>query len=104
MAHRKPLGSTFSTTFDWEGPQPELGDYLASQALTFYRVVGVEEKANPKKVGLVLERIADPPADAICVNRYTGAGYVYEDDDRYVPIHRFEWYARDRRRVSSAPS
>lgn len=49
-------------------------DYVCTQAGTYYRIVGVEEKRNPCKVGLVLERIAEPDE----------SGRVWE----------FEWYPR----------
>lgn len=77
MAHRKPLGSTFTSTFDWRGQVPEPLDYLVSGAETWYRVVGVEEKANPAKVGLMLERIAKPTGE-------------FHD----AVVHTFEWYPR----------
>lgn len=78
MAHRKPLGSTFTSTFDWEGPHPWIGDFLVSGAGTWYGVVGVEEKANPRKVGLMLERIAEPA-------------------ERDGQVHQFVWYERKRK-------
>lgn len=77
MAHRKPLGTTFTTTLEWEGEQPELGDYLISSAGTWYRVNGVIEKENPAKVGLTLERVA-------------GAA----QDEHHVRTHPFAWYRR----------
>ncbi len=83
MAHRKPLGSTFTSTFDWEGPHPWLEDFLVSAADTWYRVVGVQEKANPRRVGLTLERIAKP------------AWPLSEHDGQ---VHEFVWYDRGRRR------
>jgi len=63
--------------FDWEGGNPAIGDYLVSQAGTWYRVAGEEETRNPAKVRLVLERIAEPDAPG--------------------RVHEFVWYRRDRR-------
>lgn len=77
MAHRKPLGTTCHTNADWVGERPGLGDYLVTPAETWYRVLGVEEKRNPAKIGLLLERIAGP--------------------DRSGRVFEFEWYPRERR-------
>lgn len=87
MAHRKPLGTTCRTTCDWLGDTPQLGDYLVTQAGTWYRVVGIEEKANPQKLGLVLERIAGPDC----------ASPLF---DWAARIFEFEWYPRDRQRAA----
>lgn len=80
MAHRKPIGTTCHTVADWEGDRPTPGDYLVTQAGTWYRVLGVEEKANPKKLGLLLERILLPDEDG--------------------KVFGFEWYPRDRKRAA----
>jgi hypothetical protein len=81
MAHRKPLGTrTGPMVFDWEGGNPQLGECLVSQAGTWYRVVGELEMRNPKKVKLVLERIAGP--------------------DQPGRVHEFEWYPRDKKRAA----
>lgn len=82
MAHRKPLGTTCHTNADWKGEKPVLGDYLVTPADTWYRIIGVEEKANPEKVGLLLERVARPQP-------WTKGR-----------VHEFEWYLRDRRRAA----
>jgi hypothetical protein len=99
MAHRKPLGTTCRTVADWEGEHPTPGDYLVSPAVTWYRVLGVEEKANPKKVGLVLERIAPPPG---LLGRPDGSGplAVQDDDGTFHSVFEFAWYSRDRKRVA----
>lgn len=76
MAHRKPIGSlTLPMIFDWEGGNPELGDYLVSAAGTWYLVAGELETRNPKKVRLVLERIDEPLSQSIGTT-----------------VHPFYWY------------
>jgi hypothetical protein len=89
MAHRKPLGSTCFTVADWHYELPELHDALRTVAGTWYRIVGVEAKATPARVGLMLERVAgqEPSAD----------GVVTWSDGFAGLVHEFEWYARHRR-------
>jgi hypothetical protein len=118
MAHRKPLGTTFTSTFDWDGPHPELGDYLVSMADTWYLVVGVQEKANPKKVGLTLERIARPPDERVFIAltpEYAGSLpridfpvehspepgdlVVQGDDGVGRRVLHFEWYPRSANKI-----
>ncbi len=89
VAHRKPLGTTCRTLADWHGPLPMLGDYLVTPAGTWYLVVGIEEKRNPAKVGLVLERAAEPCMDAAECSAVNPDGTV-------GLIHEFEWYPRRR--------
>lgn len=84
MAHRKPLGTRFTSTFDWNGQLPEPEDYLVSAAGTWYLVVGVIEKANPAKVGLCLERIASR----------TMIEVREEDAVGRHAVHPFHWYPR----------
>lgn len=84
MAHRKPLGTTCHTNADWEGEHPALLDYLRTPANTWYRIVGIEERANPKKLGLTLERVA--PRTVIEVRE--------EDAVGRRGVHDFEWYSR----------
>lgn len=84
MAHRKPIGSTtVPMTFDWEGGNPRLDDYLISAAGTWYRVVGELETRNRRKAKLVLERILEPTLEELHAS--TGV------------VHEFFWYPRDRR-------
>lgn len=92
MAHRKPLGTTCKTVADWQGPLPLLHDFLVTPAATWYRIVGVEEKRNTEKVGLVLERIAAPHGSD-CATAFIA------EDDAVRRVHPFEWYARDRKRA-----
>lgn len=91
MAHRRPLGTTTQTTFDWRGEMPKIHDCLRSQAGTCYRVLGVEEKANPAKVGLMLERVADR-------DEATETLVEWEDGDVGVMME-FEWYPRSPNRA-----
>ena len=80
VAYVATLGSvTGPMLFDWRGGNPELGDFLVSQAGTWYRVVGEEETRNPAKVKLLLERIAEPAT-------------------LHRRVHEFEWYPRDKKR------
>lgn len=99
VAHRKPLGSVFSCTFDWRGEAPSLNDFLVSQADTWYRVVGVEEKANPAKVGLVLERIEKPDSYIDVCRTHDGFRYVIEENATIRIVFEFEWYERKKRRA-----
>lgn len=98
MAHRKPLGSTFTSTFDWAGDFPEPDDYLVSGAGTWYRVAGVEEKSNRAKVGLMLERIAEPAGVTIVADG-DQERLVVQVGEQLHPVHPFVWYPRERRRV-----
>ena len=107
MAHRKPLGTTFTSTFDWQGLEPGLHDALVSQAGTWYRVVGVAETAsllaalqNPDvngrryRIKLTLERVAEPRT----MSKAAGS-LVLWPDGLYGRMYEFEWYPRDRRRA-----
>jgi hypothetical protein len=93
MAHRKPLGTTCHSVCDWAGDLPVLNDALVSQAGTWYRIIGVEEKRNPAKVGLLLERVAEPEV-------FTD-GTVRWPDACVGIAHDFEWYPRDKKRVAA---
>lgn len=91
MAHRKPLGTTCRTIADWKGATPHLLDALVTSAGTWYRIVGVEEKANPAKLGLLLERQDEP--------EHLAEGKVrWPDGEIGQGVHPFEWYPRDRKR------
>lgn len=97
MAHRKPLGTTCRSTLDWRGGKPNVNDALVSSAGTWYRIVGVEEKRNPDKVGVVLERVARP--DRVMLASVTAVGRALWPDDTWGIIHEFEWYSRNRKRA-----
>lgn len=97
MAHRKPLGSTFTSTFDWQGARPRLLDFLRSEAGTWYRVIGVHETANPEKVRLTEERIASPTG----VEGRTPFPRTIRDRDGAHTVHDFHWYPRDRTRAAA---
>lgn len=97
MAHRKPLGTMFTSTFDWQGPHPALLDYLVSQADTWYRVVGVQEKTSPTKIGLTLERVGGPEGEVF--RGPSGRCGVVEGVEVRL-VHNFEWYPRHRRRAA----
>jgi hypothetical protein len=91
MAHRKPLGTTCRTVADWEGETPFLLDYLVTTAGTWYRIIGMEEKANPKKLGLLLERTS--PRTIIEVAEDDLIRWEAEGEHRHR-VHPFEWYPR----------
>lgn len=93
MAHRKPLGTTFTSTLDWSGEKPELLDYLRSAAGTWYRVVGVHEHSNASKVKLTEERIASPTG----IEGRSAYPRHFIDGDGVHRVHDFWWYPRDRR-------
>lgn len=96
MAHRKPLGTLTSwMAFDWHGEHPLVGDYLVSDAGTWYRVAGVEEKTNGRKVGLMLERVARPPALDDCDTHAPTRWVIEGTIERRV--FEFQWWPRDRR-------
>lgn len=90
LAHRKPLGTTWRGPIDWQGPLPQLRDYLCSTAGTWYRIVGIEETANPQRPVLVQERVADQTDHE--------PGVVLEHDGHLANVHPFWWYSRDKRR------
>jgi hypothetical protein len=93
VAHRKPLGTTWRGPIDWEGPLPALGDFLRSEAGTWYRIVGIEETANPKRPRLVHERVASPTG----VEGRAPYPRVVADTDGAHRVHDFYWYPRERR-------
>lgn len=99
MAHRKPLGSTFTGLMDWprdSRPRPELGYYLRSAAGTWYRVVGLHETSNPDKVLLTRERIASPTG----VEGRSPYPEMFIDGDGIHRVLEFVWYPRKKRRAA----
>lgn len=96
MAHRKPLGTTFTGPLDWPRglPRIELDDYLRSAAGTWYRAAGVHETPNLDKQLLTLERIASPTGvegRALCPDCFIEDGAIRQ-------VHHFVWYPRVKRR------
>lgn len=98
MAHRKPLGTLCHTNADWHGERPFLLDYLVTPAGTWYRIVGIEEKKNPSKLGLTLERVA--PRTLIEV-RADDLEQWEADGEHRRRVHDFEWYPRNKKRAAA---